>query len=1678
MLRHPILRTSIVLFLCAAMISPLKGNPNGPVVTAGNITITSGPGSMTINQADMRGIIHWQDFSIGAGELTQFVQPGAGAATLNRVVGGIPSSLLGTLQANGHVFLINPNGILVGPTGVVNTAGFIASALDVPDAEFLAGGDMNFSGNSMAGVVNLGVITATAGDVALLGNNVTNAGTINAPNGVAVLAAGNDILYQPLGDEKVVVRSSLGGAAGATNSGTISAAQAELKAAGGNVYSLAVNNSGTVAATGISTRGGRVILGADGGTVQNSGRLSAKNADGSGGAVRMSAGATGTSTNSGVIDAAASDVTKPGGTVEITGGTVTLASTSQIDASGASGGTVIVGGVPPTSPLASTTSTAPAANASGSTNTSGTATAAATTIAPSQLTPAQQTTIEMGSRILVNATAPVGNGGNIVVWSEQQTRAGGVYEAKGGEFGGNGGLIETSGKLGLTIAPGTVVNSSAPRGQAGTWLLDPVGIQVTNTAGGLPGPTHTQNANVNNVTASDVLASLTTGTNVTIQTTSAFPAGNRDIVVDAALPLLAANPTVALSLISAGGIVINQQIGGTNAPLSLNLTASAGSIEVSNTGSILAKTIYANASGSITLAGNVKALGGTMLLLSNQDIIFAGGTVESPVVDLRAGAKIFSNSAGKVITADNLALRTGPQGVGSAAVPLGTSVTRLEALVGFVASSPVAGGVFIANTGVTTLNIGGVDAALSGVQVPIDSAYKDISINTSGSLLIGEANGDRVTGPADISLGSSGDLKVFNNSLNSVRSHFGTVTLSASGNMEIGEFFSGQTATIRGGTGVNLLPGGNLAIRSGSVVQADGTGEVFIMGGAVVGVLGVIQTNGGAVNIFTGPNTSFVTNSGAVAVINTAFNGATGGDITINADNIDITSPINAGNRTVTIKPVVANRSVDLGTEVNGKISLTDAELSRITANQVNIQAGASGGDITVTAPLAHPASNGMGLFTPVGRVDINSTLNRGAGTVGIFTDTGIGGAGQLSASQVFLYSNSGDINYAGQIITNTLGFHALGNVSLQNPANDIVSIGASNGGNGFGGIAITDGAGNLTINGAVDSTGAILGIKTAGNLYIEPGASLNSQFLVQLDISTGNLVNLGGAGAITVPVGGRYVVYERDPFGSHNKGGLTAPDFNPAVRITDLNNDPLGAGSVFYYTSLTPPSTSGGSGGTSGGAAGGRSGGDAPSGFVLSTPRQFSSTTETIAAFEKRISSLTVRELNRLADDPKIVADPVKLLMVVKLAASKSGLDVTKFRFNALTEAEQREIEQQAAARKREELELAGVDQLAVQVFQRASDVVGQALALTAKLDAEGLGYGTSTSAYVDGIKSALADYNEKAASGRYSAEALRMVLEENVEREIVRLATFNESMIVANGSLVESKLNALAQTLGKQTSIKMTGEIQDALMGRNGINTVFANKVNLTNLTLSQIKQLSGSQITRVLAVNGAPLSQVQLAAAANTIMSEKQFGDIVRASGGLLTSAQFSTLVAAGAGNLTINQMVAAGGMNLVAAGGMNFWVRDASGKMWEGATMKLNDLVKLIGNDGSTLIGNDGSTLIGNDGSTLIGNDGSTLVAAGGLNLVAAGGMNFVSGILALIGNDGSTLVGMDGGSILSHNGGTLAGSLLQNAGGILSHNGGTLGGVPLNQAGVLSHNGSTLQGFSNGSNAVQIQRGSN
>ena len=289
-------KTLLTLLLTTCML-PMQAFADGPLptdptVVAGDVTISNPTTTqLLLQQLGGAGIVDWGSFSIGAGFGVQ-INNGTGA-TLNRVTGGDLSSIMGSLSATGSVYLVNQNGIVIGASGVVDTGGtFVASALDIANGDFLAGGDDVFAGATGGYVINLGRISSLGGDVALLGRTVVNEGTITAPNGTVGLVAGREILMRDASVDDGMFSVRIGGAdTSVTDSGAIRAAAAELRANGGNVYALAGNVDGTIAATGVARVKGRVFLTAgNGGIVKVTKAVKATAADGKGGQITVNGG--------------------------------------------------------------------------------------------------------------------------------------------------------------------------------------------------------------------------------------------------------------------------------------------------------------------------------------------------------------------------------------------------------------------------------------------------------------------------------------------------------------------------------------------------------------------------------------------------------------------------------------------------------------------------------------------------------------------------------------------------------------------------------------------------------------------------------------------------------------------------------------------------------------------------------------------------------------------------------------------------------------------------------------------------------------------------------------------------------------------------------------------------------------------------------------------------------------------------------------------------------------------------------------------------------------------------------------------------------------------------------------------------------------------------------------------
>ncbi|WP_170168268.1 filamentous hemagglutinin N-terminal domain-containing protein [Pseudorhodoferax soli] len=254
--------------------------PAGGVVVGGDAAIAQSGSVTNVQQSSQRAAINWQNFSVGANETVNFLQPNASAVVLNRVVGNERSVIDGAMNANGQVFLVNSAGILFGKGSSVNVGGLVASTRPISDTDFLAGRNV-FGGGGTASVVNQGRLTAADGGyIALLGASVSNQGVVTATKGTVALAAGDQITLNFSGNSLLGV---------SIDQGTLDALvenQQAIYADGGTVLLTAkaasallrstVNVGGVVQAQTIDDLLGRVEVRAHGGTTSVTGTIDAR----------------------------------------------------------------------------------------------------------------------------------------------------------------------------------------------------------------------------------------------------------------------------------------------------------------------------------------------------------------------------------------------------------------------------------------------------------------------------------------------------------------------------------------------------------------------------------------------------------------------------------------------------------------------------------------------------------------------------------------------------------------------------------------------------------------------------------------------------------------------------------------------------------------------------------------------------------------------------------------------------------------------------------------------------------------------------------------------------------------------------------------------------------------------------------------------------------------------------------------------------------------------------------------------------------------------------------------------------------------------------------------------------------------------------------------------------------
>lgn len=325
--------------------SSVDAMPEGGVVRSGSGSVTQNGKEMTIRQDSGRLAMDWTGFSVGKDETVRFQQPGKDALALNRVTGNQQSVIDGSLLSNGHVLLVNPNGVVIGKNASIDVGGLVASTAQVKDnfmKEFgNSTGAFSLGGVSDGKIINEGTIKAEGGLVALHAAKVENSGTISNTGGSAVLAAADTLTLTPDADGKLnFTVDGKAAEASALNKGAITADGGTIVMtadSASDVMSTVVNNSGTLQARTLrKNEKGQILLdGGDKGQVEVSGTLDASGTEEGQSAGNIKVIGEKTIVHDGANLLARGNV--DGGKIETSGDVLDLGDGLNIDAKGVNG---------------------------------------------------------------------------------------------------------------------------------------------------------------------------------------------------------------------------------------------------------------------------------------------------------------------------------------------------------------------------------------------------------------------------------------------------------------------------------------------------------------------------------------------------------------------------------------------------------------------------------------------------------------------------------------------------------------------------------------------------------------------------------------------------------------------------------------------------------------------------------------------------------------------------------------------------------------------------------------------------------------------------------------------------------------------------------------------------------------------------------------------------------------------------------------------------------------------------------------------------------------------------------------------------------------------------------------------------------------------------------------------
>ncbi len=223
---------------------------------------------------------------INNGWTVNVAQPSNSAKYVLYDVKGDATKLMGTLNANGEIYIFNQQGVIFGADSITNVGSIVTSTGSISDQNVLAG-KLVFEGVNTDGaiVINGSVTVAEAGLAAFVAPQVINNGIITAKLGKVAMASGSKVTLDLYGDNLVEIAVDDKAANGLIENngivnaegGTVVMAVQTAKSAVDNV----INNTGIVNASSATVQGGKIILsGGKSGAVRVSGSLNASGESG------------------------------------------------------------------------------------------------------------------------------------------------------------------------------------------------------------------------------------------------------------------------------------------------------------------------------------------------------------------------------------------------------------------------------------------------------------------------------------------------------------------------------------------------------------------------------------------------------------------------------------------------------------------------------------------------------------------------------------------------------------------------------------------------------------------------------------------------------------------------------------------------------------------------------------------------------------------------------------------------------------------------------------------------------------------------------------------------------------------------------------------------------------------------------------------------------------------------------------------------------------------------------------------------------------------------------------------------------------------------------------------------------------------------------------------------------